>query len=83
MARPKDPVEKSYQFHSRLTPGEGAAVEEMVRRWAAENPLTPGDRTTWFRTIVRREAEKMKIAIVEPASVAAPSLKTLTKKGSG
>jgi hypothetical protein len=84
MPRPKDPIEKSYQFHSRLTPGEGAAVEEMVKRWIAEmvakDPLWSGDRTTWFRQLVRREAARMGVEIVEPtAAPAAPVASELPK----
>lgn len=91
MPRPRDPIAKSVQFHARVTPGEDAAVDEMVRLWAIENPLMGGDRTRWFRALLRREAERQGVPIVEPAaqasapvSAAPPGpVKTPRKKRSG
>jgi hypothetical protein len=72
MPRPKDPIAKGSQFHSRVTPGEAAAIGEIVKRRAAQavakNPTAKYDRTTWFRDFVRKEAKSLGIEIVEPTA---------------
>ena len=77
MARPKDPIEKSVQFHARITPGEGAVLEELVKRWAAEMAAqsvpVSADRTVWFRGLLRREAGRYGLTITEPPQLTPPA----------
>jgi hypothetical protein len=72
MARPKDIVSKGVQFHSRITAGEAEAIEKLVRLAHAEDSLVD-DRTSWFRWLVKREAKRLGVTIVEPGAPAAPA----------
>lgn len=69
MARPKDLVSKGVQFHSRITAGEAAAVEKLVQLSRHENKLID-DRTSWFRWVIQREAERLGVRIEEPGAPA-------------
>jgi hypothetical protein len=77
VARPKpdDPVDVA--FHVRTTRAEADALALVIRRWgerlAAQGvPIIP-DKTTWFRSLVRKLAAEDEIAVNDPPPPAPPA----------
>jgi hypothetical protein len=73
--KPDDPVDVA--FHVRTTRAEAEALAQVIRRWgerlAAQGvPIIP-DKTTWFRSLVRKLAADDGIAVNDPPPPAPPA----------
>jgi hypothetical protein len=74
--KPDDPVDVA--FHVRTTRAEADALALVIRRWgerlAAQGvPIIP-DKTTWFRSLVRKLAADDGIAVNDPPPPAPPKV---------
>ena len=59
--RPSADDPATVDFHARMTPGEAEALDAVIARWAEDMRAlgipVGSDRTSWFRVLVRGEAE--------------------------
>lgn len=83
MPRPKPAVPVDVAFHVRTTraEAEAEALAQLIRRWgeklAAQGvPIIP-DKTSWFRTLIRKLAADESIPVNDPPS---PSPRTAPAK---
>ena len=80
--KPDDPVDVA--FHVRTTRAEADALAQVIRRWgerlAAQGvPIIP-DKTTWFRSLVRKLAAEDGSAVNDPPPPAPPTAAKRTAK---
>jgi hypothetical protein len=81
MSRQKAAIPVKTPFSTRTTAGERAAIDEMIRRWAAERgPVGAEGLTTWFRTVVREMAKAQGIEVVDEAPPPPKPVKRAAKK---
>lgn len=70
MVRPKgDPTNRRVGY--RITEGEAAAEQELVRRHAKATGGSSQSGNAWFRWLLREEAKRQGLEIVEPPPPAA------------